>query len=137
MQNNFQGKVAVKVAIKDEQSNLFICKKINGKFWEIPGGRIDENESIKNAIERELKEELNINLENLNFKIIDSFQAINPNENISHLYIIVELKVNEKIKNEFQKSEEANEQVWINKNNYKNYNYPKFLENVIENIINL
>ena len=34
-----------------------------GGFWEFPGGKCNSNESIKNCIIREIKEELNIDIE--------------------------------------------------------------------------
>ncbi|GAA0121904.1 MAG: (deoxy)nucleoside triphosphate pyrophosphohydrolase [Clostridium argentinense] len=34
-----------------------------GKFWEFPGGKIEIGESISNAIIREIKEELNCDIE--------------------------------------------------------------------------
>lgn len=34
-----------------------------GNLWEFPGGKIEKNESLKEAIEREIKEELNCEIE--------------------------------------------------------------------------
>lgn len=42
------------------QRNL---KKDQGGMWEFPGGKVERNESYKSALIREIKEELNANIE--------------------------------------------------------------------------
>jgi 8-oxo-dGTP diphosphatase len=45
-----------------DNEEVFICRRKQGKslagYWEFPGGKIEENESDVNALERELFEEL-------------------------------------------------------------------------------
>ena len=38
-------------------------KKAQGSLWEFPGGKIEPNETRENAIVREIKEELDIDIE--------------------------------------------------------------------------
>lgn len=42
------------------QRNL---KKAQGGLWEFPGGKVEKNESYKSALIREIKEELNADIE--------------------------------------------------------------------------
>ena len=39
------------------------CKKEQGGLWEFPGGKVEKNESYKSALIREIKEELNADIE--------------------------------------------------------------------------
>ncbi len=60
--------VAAALIIKDKK--VLIAKRMDGEYagyWEFPGGKIEHNESSKNAIKREIKEELNLEIS------VDSF----------------------------------------------------------------
>lgn len=48
--------VGVKAVIRKDHKVLMMKNKAG--FWEVPGGRIDANESIEQALHRELREEL-------------------------------------------------------------------------------
>ena len=57
--------VAIGILIKD-QSLVLMGKRPGGKpyagYWEFPGGKLEVNESITTALERELHEELGIRI---------------------------------------------------------------------------
>jgi 8-oxo-dGTP diphosphatase len=57
------------IIYKDHKILLTRRKKTKslGGFWEFPGGKVEEGESDKDALERELKEELNIEVYNIDF----------------------------------------------------------------------
>lgn len=51
--------VGIKAVIEDAGKVLIVRESDDERdFWEIPGGRIDENETIEEALVRELNEEL-------------------------------------------------------------------------------
>lgn len=51
--------VGVKAVIRDDQGRVLLLKKNQeNPFWEVPGGRIDGDESIEDALAREISEEL-------------------------------------------------------------------------------
>lgn len=51
--------VGVKAVIRNDNDQLLLLKDSSKKdFWDVPGGRIDENETIEQALLRELSEEL-------------------------------------------------------------------------------
>lgn len=61
--------IAVTAAIIEQDGRILICRrpikegKLYGGLWEFPGGKIERGESPKECLERELREELNINTE--------------------------------------------------------------------------
>lgn len=60
--------VRVVGAIIENENNEILCALRSpemslGNFWEFPGGKIEKDEDLKKAIEREIKEELNCDIE--------------------------------------------------------------------------
>src|SRR3989344_817787 len=56
---HFVGKVAQK-AIIEKNGKVLVCRGVGDKVWELPGGRVHENEEPTEGLIREIKEELNI-----------------------------------------------------------------------------
>ena len=53
--------IEVVAAIIKKQDKIFITRRSYGEFadmWEFPGGKVEKGESLHEAIEREIKEEL-------------------------------------------------------------------------------
>ena len=60
--------IVASIAIIDANDQILIAKRPNKKhlsgFWEFPGGKLEKDESPQNALIREVKEELNIDINN-------------------------------------------------------------------------
>ena len=60
--------LVVSIALIDNRDQILISKRPEKKFlsgyWEFPGGKVKRNETPENAIIREVKEELNVNINN-------------------------------------------------------------------------
>ncbi len=58
--------VAVAVIINDKDE-IFISRRSadqhQGNKWEFPGGKVEENETVEDALKREIKEELGIDVQ--------------------------------------------------------------------------
>ena len=54
------------IALIDDENKILIGKRPVGKIfenlWEFPGGKVKKNETVEQALIRETKEEININL---------------------------------------------------------------------------
>ena len=56
------------LALQGSQEKILLSKRLKGKtfysFWEFPGGKIENGETAKSVLRREVYEELNIRIEN-------------------------------------------------------------------------
>ena len=66
--------ITVVAALINKNGKYLIAKRSTGSIdvlgkWEFPGGKVEENESEKHAIEREIKEEFDMNVKAIKFLI--------------------------------------------------------------------
>jgi 8-oxo-dGTP diphosphatase len=73
------------------EDGVLLVKEADDENWKLTGGKIHEGETILEAMQREVKEELGIQIEReeiLNYK-----SANIPNsENIRHIFLVAEVK---------------------------------------------
>lgn len=62
MSEHFKGKVAQKALIVKESKVLITRDSRDPDTWELPGGRLDENEEPVEGLKREMKEELGVDV---------------------------------------------------------------------------
>ena len=78
------------IIIKDNKLLVFFRRKIrNGKevtYYAIPGGHVEENESLSDCVIRELKEEMNIDIRIISY--LGNIIVENKEENYFHCEII-------------------------------------------------
>ena len=53
-------RVSLKCLVRNRQGDVLVVKESGRTWWDLPGGGMDHNESIKNAIAREMKEEASL-----------------------------------------------------------------------------
>lgn len=70
-QNLPKKRMGAGVLIFNEQEELLIIKPSYKDHWSIPGGVVENNESPKAAAKREVSEEINLILENLQLLCVD------------------------------------------------------------------
>ena len=124
----------VAAVIQNEEGKILIAqrnlKKSQGGLWEFPGGKIEPNETKEEAIIREIKEEMDIDIETKKF--IDQKIFNYPDKDIN--LIAIECK---QIKGDIKLNEHEDFK-WVNKNELKNFNFApadKFIINTISLII--
>lgn len=63
-------KLTVGCLLYNDNNEILLAKRVKEPFaktWTIPGGKVENNESIEECIIREIKEELNLEIQTLQF----------------------------------------------------------------------
>ena len=109
--------VVAAIIIKDDK--FFIAQRNRNKHmglsWEFPGGKVEIGETFEIALKREIKEELNIDI-----NIIKKLGEENYKDdkiNVKLHYFICSHISGEVYLNEHEDS------AWVTKNEFKNYNF--------------
>lgn len=112
---HFSGKIAVKAMIVDGDKVL-ITRSEGDTLWDLPGGRIHEGESLEEAISREVKEELGIEI--VVKRLLCSEQSLHRKDEKFILFVIFEAALADPENISFVPSEESEEIRWIDRNEY-------------------
>src|SRR5579864_8088753 len=106
--------VGVKGVVRDDRRGVILLHREykSGDFWDVPGGRIDGDEDFKDALKRELNEELpgisNVKVGNL----LGAFRVhkdLDEDVGLVLLYFMVEAR----LPSEITLSEEHSSHVWV------------------------
>ena len=112
-------KFDVVAAIIIKNNKFFIAQrnrhKHMGLSWEFPGGKVEKGETFEVALKREIKEELNIDIDIKNKLGEENYQDDKINVKL-HYYICSHISGDIYL-NEHEDS------VWVSKNEFKNYNF--------------
>lgn len=123
-------RIIVSALIKNQDNEYLICKmpKSRGAYpgkWAIPGGGINSNETILEALDREIKEEIGEELiisKIIPWKFKDHFvKKLYPDGKIEDIYmicLIFDCFVENKI---IKLNEEFEKYAWVLPENIKNY----------------
>ena len=115
-------KIVVSIALINNADEILLSKRPKNKhlagFWEFPGGKVETNEVPETALIREIKEELDINI---NKKCIAplSFSEFDYKE----FQLLLLLYVCRRWEGE-PKSMEDNEIIWVKPNVLRKYKMP-------------
>jgi len=75
---NFMDTIKVVCGLIYDKGKVLICRrkpeKTLGEFWEFPGGKVEQGESYKDCLKRELHEELGMSV-----KILKHFKTVHHN----------------------------------------------------------
>lgn len=129
--HNFNLRVCAFIYNKDK-SKILITGMKNRDFYILPGGRVQLDEYSKDAIEREIKEELGWDLE-YNFKYFSENFVNVKDMNAHQILICYESIYDGEVVNEFMGLEgDFNTYYWVNVNDIDSYNIkPKLTREII------
>ena len=118
--------VVAAIIIKDDK--YFIAQRNKNKHmglsWEFPGGKVEKGETLEIALRREIKEELNIEI-NIKNKIGEENYK-DDKINVKLHYFICSHFNGEIILSEHEDS------AWITKNEFKKYNFAEGDSDIIK-----
>ena len=128
-------KLVVSIALIDNEDYILISKRppnrhVSG-YWEFPGGKVENNETPEHAIIREVKEELNIDINN---KCIAPLSFTEFNYTKFNLLLL--LYVCRRWEGQ-PTSMEKNEIQWVKPNMLRNYKMPPADDALIYNLQDL
>lgn len=120
--------VRVAVGVIYREQRFFITKRSpsahQGDKWEFPGGKVELNETVVQALARELKEEINIDI-----------LACQPLVEISHDYgdkkVLLEVFIVEQFNGE-PNAQEGQQQQWSNLTELSALEFPKANKEIID-----
>lgn len=101
--------------ILNEKNEFLLVKtyKWKGKYG-VPGGKIDLGETAENALYREIKEETNLNINNVSFVVMQDSVFSEEFHQPKH-FIFLNYKCFTNNANEIILNDEAHEYIWVNK----------------------
>lgn len=112
---HFCGKVAVKAMIKNGDKVL-ITRSEGDTLWDLPGGRIHEAESLEEALTREVKEELGVDVTVK--RLLCSEQSLHRKDGKFIMFVTFEAALANPEKASFVPNEESEEIRWIDRSEY-------------------
>lgn len=123
--------VHVAVGVIKQGNDIFIAKRHSsqhqGGKWEFPGGKVETNETVTQALARELKEEIGID--------VNSSQ---PFLEIKHDYSDKSVHLDIHLVEDFigeAKHCEGQESKWVAVSELKNYEFPEANKVIIEKLL--
>ncbi|WP_367987218.1 8-oxo-dGTP diphosphatase MutT [Vibrio sp. NTOU-M3] len=123
--------IVAAIIFNQDKSHVFITKrpddKHKGGFWEFPGGKVEDNESIEQAMIRELEEEIGIvttkqqRFEHLEFDY--------PDKSLKFDFITVTQFDGEPYGREGQQGE------WVAVSQLPNYSFPEANISILQRVV--
>ena len=120
-------KINVAAAIITKKNKFFIAKRNKkkhlGGFYEFPGGKQDENETLEETVIREIKEELNVDI-NVDSKLGEENYK-DDKINVRLHYFFCSILRGEIILNEHE------DFAWVSREEFKNYEFAEGDKDII------
>lgn len=108
-------KVTTKVIAKNNNDELLLLKNNDstslGLLWDLPGGTLEENEKIEHCLERELFEEIGLNI---SFSDLELFDVFVVSREVKESLLIITYILKNPIEQILQLSDEHSEYIYVN-----------------------
>ncbi len=108
--------ISVKALIYNDQGALLLCKDEDNK-WDLPGGRIDENESLHECVKREVQEELGVSTKSVSIRPLIA-EVIKYDDNQNRMLVGFKVEV---ASLDFKSSAENLENKFVSKEEFEHF----------------
>ncbi|PNH91876.1 8-oxo-dGTP diphosphatase MutT [Vibrio diazotrophicus] len=119
------------IIFNQDKSQIFITKRPDnlhkGGFWEFPGGKVEEGESVEQAMTRELEEEIGIEVTEQH--LFEHLEYDYPEKSLKFDFIVI---------SNFNKEpygKEGQEGRWVDIAELANYQFPEANVPILERVI--
>ncbi len=123
----------VLLALLDSDNRILISKRLiekpMGGMWEFPGGKVESGEMPEEALIREIKEELSININKSCIAPLAFSTATYDSNNLLLLLYVCRVWKGE------IKMKEVDDIKWVEKRDLRKYNMPKGNESLVAMVI--
>jgi|TARA_Y100000310_G_scaffold82857_1_gene79466 8-oxo-dGTP diphosphatase len=120
------------IVLNEDNKFLLVKRKENQEIhpgkWLLPGGKLEEDESLFQALKREIKEETNLEIEDYN-KYINDYIFERPNKDLTLGMTFLVKATNDNVS---LNKREYDDFIWITKEELQNYDYLKFIKKEVE-----
>lgn len=132
-EQHFDGKVAQKAVIVRGDGQVLVMRDSRGgneALWELPGGRLNEDEDCAEGLAREIKEELGIDVLVGNVVYVTQFFQYSENRNALMIAYVATL-VDETAELVLEEGEVAEVQ-WVSRETYQELEYFKEYKDTLD-----
>lgn len=112
--------------IKRSKPNVFPC------YWDIPGGRVEENELPRDAAVRECLEETGISIDKENLTIIHEDSQFDKEKQTVFTRLVYEVQLPKKPKTILLDPKEHTDFLWITSSDENKKNVVPYLDEILE-----
>lgn len=117
MYNDSLYRLSLKCLIRNDADEILVVKEAGRDFWDLPGGGMDHGESVRTAITRELKEEVDFD-GTFTYNIVDLDEPFKlSSRDVWQARVILEIKTDT---NTFSVGVDADEIKFTNPIEFKN-----------------
>lgn len=116
--------------ILDPNKKLLLVRKKGSTFYMLPGGKFEAGENVLQTLKRELREELNLQVQEANIEFLGTHETDAVNEPNTRVHGSL-CRINLPHTQVFTPQAEIEEVVWVSRENYKNYKFAHLAEEFI------
>ena len=132
--DDFYGETEVSTVFIEYDNKILLLKRASNNTWAVPGGKLEKYESAVSALNREIKEELQVSINENDLRYLKSFYV--ENSFMQYQLHVFHLKLNTLIDIKLN-SKEHTDYVWQAKDKFSDLNLLEAQKETFDAIVSL